>query len=425
MSTTLTTTSLAANSKPLDPCEEFAQHGVYQSNACRTNLIAGTNCFPHSLVTLIMQHLPPIAPTTRNWETEWTGDSLGRDVVWFTLNNACSGLADEELVTDHEVTGKSQNHQITLRRDRSCLDVINDYLEKGNKFGAKRIERAYGRVKDFRSGELTDLSFADYVAYSTLPKAYSDFDEEARSTYHQVTGKSEIHYFYHSRDKTCLAVIRSYLEEENGRFSAEQIGKAYGRDRIFQYCPNYNPDYQLPIEIDDLMQTPLVDKFAHPEALDGMPAHVTRYTHLFGLYLKPAGMTASISEELISPCGTQFTGNSWQSAIADDDNTPTKKTEWRWFGEFALGRRGESWEDQLALIPPGLEAPLLSDTFCAFTHFACTRSFLPQKRWTRTSKVFGEFRVRLAFGGADADGLKVYDDDDGRVSRAVVPCGTS
>ncbi len=341
MSTTLTTTSLGASSKFLDPCEEFAQHGVYQSNACRTNLIAGTGCFSHSLVTMMMNYLPPTTPTTRNWETEWTGPSLGRDVVWFILNNACSDLADEELVTDHQVTGKSHFHRFTIRRARSCLDIINDYLEKGNKFGAERIE------------------------------------------------------------------------------------KAYGRNRIFQYCPNYNPDYQLPIEIDDLMQTRLVDKFAHRDALIGVPASVTRFTHLFGLYLKPQGMTTSISEELVRPCGTQFMRDcSNQEAIADDDNTPTKMTEWRWFGEFALGIF-ESWAIQLTLIPPGLEPPVPSDTFCEFTHFACTGSWiLPQGTRTRTNKLFEELRV--VFWGTGTGGLCVDQGfSDGCLNTGIVPCGTS
>jgi hypothetical protein len=343
-----------SNVKPIDPCEEFAQHGVYQSNQCRDNLVASVartnSCFPPALVNLIMQHLPPIAPKTRNWETEWTGPSLGRDVVWFTLNNACVALSDngacrafaqEELVTEHQVTGKSETHQFILRRERSCLDIINDYLEKGNKFGAERIE------------------------------------------------------------------------------------KAYGRERIFQLCPKYNPDYPLPVEIDDLMQTPLRDRFTHPDALVGLPEHVTRMTHLIGLYLKPQGMTASISQELVRPCGTQFHEYSWQEAIADDDNTPTKTTEWRWYGEFVLGR-GKSCAIQFALIPAGLEPTVPSDTFCEFTHFACTGSWtLPEGTWNRTSKIFEELRV--AFGSAGVGGLYVYYcyDDAALVYYGVVPSGSS
>ncbi len=361
MSTTLTTTSLAASSQALDPCEEFVQHGVYQTDPCRTALVAGTNCFSNPLVTLIMQYLPPVAPTTRKWETEWTGPSLGRDVVWFTLNNACTSLAnesgskltkaelainkacgslaEEQLVTNHTVTGKLQAHNFTLRRDQSCLDIINDYLVKSNMYGAERIE------------------------------------------------------------------------------------KAYTRNRILQLCPNYNRDYQLPLEIDDLMQTQLTDKFAHPDALDGLPAHVTRYTHLFGLYLKPQGMTARISEKL-SLRGS-FRKFSYEVAIADDDNTPTKTTEWRWFGEYVLGRN-MSWENQLALLPPGLEPPVLSDVFCDFTHFACTDAWILGKKppsYTNTSK---HLTSRVIFGNAGAHGLDVagstVNDDE---ARGIIPCGSS
>ncbi len=351
------------NVKPVDPCEEFTQHGVFQSNPGRTALVAGTNsCFPAPLVSLIMQHLPPIPPTTRNWETEWTGPVLGRDVVWFALNNACVGLSDneacrafaqEELITHHQVTGeerllatchertwRAKTSNFTVQRDRSCLDIICDYLGKSNKFGA------------------------------------------------------------------------------------EQIEKAYGRDRIFQYCPNYNPDYPLPVEIDDLMQTPLAARFSHPDALVGLPADVTRMTHLIGLYLKPEGMTAPKAQELIRPCGTEFHGNSWEEAIADDDNTPTKTTEWRWYGEFVLGR-DKSWAIQLALIPAGLEPPVPSDTFCEFTHFACTRTWiLLGGTLTRSSKVFEKNRV--AFGGAGACGLQVHDYyDDGSEYIGLIPSGSS
>ncbi len=329
----------SSNVKPLDPCEEFAQRGVYQKDQCRDALVHGTNSyFPAPLVSLIMQHLPPIAPTMRNWETEWTW-LVGRDVVWFVLNQAGTPFSDEELVTTHTVTGK-EVQQFTLQRDRSCLDIINDYLGKSNKYDSERIEKVYGQA------------------------------------------------------------------------------------RIFQYCPNYNPDYPLPVEIDDQMQTPLRNRFTHPQALEGIPAHITRMTHFMGLYLKPQGMTALKSQELVRPCETQFHEYSWQEAIADDDNTPTKTTEWRWFAEFVIGRR-KSWNDQLALIPPGLEAPVPSDTYCDFTHFACTGSWiLAEGIWTRTSKVFGKYRV--AFGGAGAGGLgvNVHVGVVG-VSYGVVPSGSS
>src|SRR5579872_3094983 len=130
----------SSNVKPLDPCEEFAQRGVYQKDQCRDALVHGTNSyFPAPLVSLIMQHLPPIAPTMRNWETEWTW-LVGRDVVWFVLNQAGTPFSDEELVTTHTVTGK-EVQQFTLQRDRSCLDIINDYLGKSNKYDSERIEK--------------------------------------------------------------------------------------------------------------------------------------------------------------------------------------------------------------------------------------------------------------------------------------------
>jgi hypothetical protein len=239
-----------------------------------------------------------------------------------------------------------------------------------------------------------------------------------------MTGKSKTNQFILRRDKSCLDIINDYLEKGN-KFGADRIERAYGRDRIFQLCPKYNPDYPLPVEIDDLMQTPLRDRFTHLEALVGLPEHVTRMTHLIGLYLKPQGMTASISQELVRPCGTQFHEYSWQEAIADDDNTPTKTTEWRWYGEFVLGR-GKSWAIQVALIPAGLEPPVPSDTFCEFTHFACTGSWnLGEKpfTYTRTSKVFERYRV--AFGGAGVGGLYVDHGVDDFVDDGVVPSGSS
>ncbi len=340
----------APHQKPIDPCEEFSRRGVYESPNCRTSVVAGTNNrLPSGVVTLVMQYLPPIAPKTRNWETEWSG-LVGRDVVWFALNQACGALAQEQLGTDHQVKGKSETRQFTLRRDRSCLDIINDYLEKGNKFGAERIEKAYS------------------------------------------------------------------------------VYRMSGRERILVYCPKYNPDYPLPVEIDDLMQTPLEDRFTHPDALVGLPDHVTRMTHLIGLYLKPEGMTAHKAHRLVNTkWGIGFDECSWQKAIVDDDNTPTKTTEWRWFGEFVLGR-GTPWAIQLALIPPGLEPPVHSDTYCEFTHFACTGSWnLGEKplTFTCTSKVFEKSRV--VFGGACASGLFCLDNDSGAASVAlgVAPCGSS
>ncbi len=327
----------SSSSKSIDVCEEFRQYGVYESAICRAHIDAATNvCFPTDLVTLVMQHLSPIAPTTRNWETEWTGPILGRDVITFALDRARTPLSEEQRVTYTVVTDETTKvkRRVTTQLQERCVDLVVDYLEKSNKFGAERIENRYGR------------------------------------------------------------------------------------NRILQYCPKYNRDYPLPPEIDDLMQTPLKARFTHPDALVGLPPHVTRMTHLIGLYLKPEGMTASISQELVRPCWTQFAEYSWRKAIQDDDNTPTKTTQWRWFAEFAIGRN-KSWENQLALIPAGLEPPVPSDTFCEFTHFACTaRSWTLGEKpptYTRTSKVFHETRVAFGLGGSK--GLSVHGSDIGPASR--------
>ncbi len=343
-----------ANANPLDVCEEFSRRAVNTEN-CRTSLVAATGTqFPGPLVTLMLSYLPP-APTTRNWETQWTG-LVGREVILFALDQARTSLSGEELETDHTVTGKQKAHQFKMKREKSCLDVINGYLVKDNLYGAEQIERAAG-----------DPGIEKFPT------------EEQIQEYRRI-----------------------------------------GRAKILGYCPNYNPDYQLPIDIDDRMQQPLRDRFTHPEALKRVPAHVTRMTHLIGLYLKPQGMSGDIAA-LIFP-GVQFDPDSWQEAVQEHGSTATRTTEWRWFAEYLLGR-SKSWENQLALIPPGLEPSDYTDSYCVFAHRACTGTWLLNWDHMRIQQVCG--RSRLALGGAGARGLGVYAGiyDEDRI--AVVPCGSS
>lgn len=149
----------------------------------------------------------------------------------------------------------------------------------------------------------------------------------------------------------------------------------------------YNAQKSLPLDIDDEMQAALSTYF-DDATLRSFP-NARKVTQLYSLYWCPAGMKATIAEQIAKKHGQQFDRNTdWESIIRGQGNPPASVDCWVQFPNVVVGR-GKTVQELEALIPAGFEFPHFRDTiFCIFVKYACTRKRImpnppPGLRFTR------------------------------------------
>lgn len=204
-------------------------------------------------------------------------------------------------------------------------------------------------------------------------------------------------------DQATVLLVVEYLRKSDIFGLAELEASAGGKTELTNLLGPYNPQFSLPLEVDDEMQALLSTHFS---AEDLRPlGNIRLVTELFALHWCPARMTANIAEQLAKKHGQKFDQNSWKEALAEHGNTATETDCWIWFPSAAFWG-GKNVQAQKAGMPEGFGfAHFPEAVFCMFNTFNCAKKYILTDVLTRVEEETDGYK--LATGRFGAPGLLV------------------